>query len=213
MLKVGLTQRVEVIQDTNERRDCLDQAWTRLLVDNGYLPIPLPNRVEDVDTLIAELRIDGIILTGGNDLSHLTGATNTAPERDAFERRLLERCADLDIPVLGVCRGMQMMVAHFGGELVPVTKHVGTHHAITIRPQCALPLTNREAVNSFHNFGVHEDHLGSDLQLAAVAPDGSVEAITHKSLQLWGIMWHPERPPYNARDVKLLRALFKKQNK
>ena len=121
MLKVGLTQRVEVIQDTNERRDCLDQAWTRLLVDNGYLPIPLPNRVEDVDTLIAELEIDGIILTGGNDLSHLTGATNTAPERDAFERRLLERCADLDIPVLGVCRGMQMMVAHFGGELVAVT--------------------------------------------------------------------------------------------
>ncbi len=212
MLKVGLTQRVEVIQDRNERRDCLDQAWTRLLTENGYLPIPLPNRVKDVDPLISELRLDGVILTGGNDLSHLTGAINTAPERDAFERRLLERCADLGIPVLGVCRGMQMMVAHYGGELVPVAKHAATSHGITVRPQCALPLTNRDAVNSFHNFGVHEDHLGSDFQSAAVAPDGSVEAIAHKSLQLWGIMWHPERPPYNTRDVELIHALFKRRS-
>lgn len=212
MLKVGLTQRVEVIKDRNERRDCLDQAWTCLLTENGYLPIPLPNRVKDVNPLISELRLDGVILTGGNDLSHLTGAINTAPERDAFEGRLLERCAELDIPVLGVCRGMQMMVAHYGGELVPVTKHAATSHGITVRAQCALPLTNRDAVNSFHNFGVHEDHLGPDLQSAAVAPDGSVEAIAHKSLQLWGIMWHPERPPYNARDVELLQALFKRRN-
>ena len=52
MLKIGLTQRAEVIQDRNERRDCLDQAWTSLLLENSYLPIPLPNRVKDVDALI-----------------------------------------------------------------------------------------------------------------------------------------------------------------
>ena len=155
----------------------------------------------------------GIILAGGNDLAHLAGAKNTAPERDALEKMLLVSCATLALPVLGVCRGMQMMVAHYGGELVPVTKHVATNHSITVRPQRTIPLTNRHAVNSFHNFGVHEDALGPELQLEAVAPDGSVEAITHKSLQQWGIMWHPERSPYNALDVKLLQTLFKRQKK
>ncbi|MFQ5916305.1 MAG: gamma-glutamyl-gamma-aminobutyrate hydrolase family protein [Candidatus Binatia bacterium] len=213
MVKVGLTQRVEVFKDRNEDRDSLDQAWTCLLFDNGYLPISLPNRVEKVDTLISELRLDGIILTGGNDLSHLAGATNTAPERDTFEQKLLVRCAMLDIPVLGVCRGMQMMVAHYGGELVPITKHVATSHGITVRSECAMPLTNRDTVNSFHNFGVHEDSLGPDLQSVAVAPDGSVEAVIHKSLQQWGIMWHPERPPYDVQDVNMFQTLFKRRKK
>jgi putative glutamine amidotransferase len=108
---------------------------------------------------------------------------------------------------------MQMMVAHYGGEVVPVAKHAAARHGIMVRTPCVLPLTNRQAVNSFHNFGVHEDNLGSDLQSAAVAPDGSVEAIAHKSLRVWGVMWHPERPPYDARDVQLLQALFKGRNR
>ena len=210
MLRIGLTQRVKILPDRNERWDCLDQAWTRLLSSNGFLPVPLPNLIKYVDTLILELKLEGIILTGGNDLSHLAGAKDKAPERDTFEHRLLETCAKFDIPVLGVCRGMQIIIDHYDGELVPINQHVATFHDLLIQSQDLMPLTNRELVNSFHKYGVKQNGLGNELQLIATAPDGTVEAIAHKTLKQWGIMWHPERPPKNKMDIELLKALFKK---
>lgn len=208
MLKIGLTQRVEVLADRGERWDCLDQGWAHLLSGNGYQPLPLPNRVQDVEAFMAELGLNGVILTGGNDLAHLPGARNAAPERDAFERKLLTCCRDGGIPVLGVCRGLQMMVVHAGGEVSPVTGHVATTHRIAARSDGPMPLADRQVVNSFHDFGVYGRGLGPDLRLVATAPDGSAEAIVHKDLPQWGIMWHPERPPHNERDAHLVQALF-----
>ena len=204
MLKIGLTQRVEVLADRGERRDCLDQAWTRLLIGRGYHPIPLPNCVEDVDELVAELGLDGVILTGGNDLADVPGATNPAPERDAFERKLLECCAGLEIPALGVCRGLQMIVVHYGGRVCPVRGHVATRHGIT---GCEA-FADRVEVNSYHDFGICEDDLPADLRPMARAPDGSVEAVAHQDLPQWGIMWHPERAPQDQQDLVLISRLF-----
>ncbi len=210
MLKLGLTQRVAAIEARAERRDCLDQAWTRSLTATGYLPIPLPNVVEDVETLVTELALDGIILTGGNDLVHLPGAGDTAPERDSLEHRLIDLAAVRRLPLLGVCRGLQILVHHHGGTLSPVTNHVGTTHRITVRSDVDIPLTDRDEVNSFHNFGVREDDIGQHLQVLATAPDGTVEAVRHRRLPQWGILWHPERPPRDPRDLDLLRALFER---
>lgn len=69
--------------------------------------------------------------------------------------------------------------------------------------------TNPVVVNSYHNFGVYPDGLGPYLQAVATAPDGSVEAVAHKHLPQWAIMWHPERPPHDPRDGELLRTLFR----
>jgi len=208
MLKIGLTQRVEVLRERNERWDCLDQAWSRLLSAQGYCLVPLPNWLEKVDELIDDLGLEGVILTGGNDPGHLPGAENAAPERDAFERKLLDCCGGRGIPVLGVCRGMQMMVAHHGGEIVPVAGHVGTSHSIMVRSGSTMPLGDRAVVNSYHDFGVYPDRLGPDWQVAGTAPDGSAEAVVHRSLRQWAIMWHPERPLGDERDMDLVRALF-----
>ncbi|RMD91718.1 MAG: glutamine amidotransferase [Calditrichaeota bacterium] len=210
MLKIGLTQRVKILPERSERWDCLDQAWTRLLYTNGFFPIPLPNLIEDVETYILELKLDGVILTGGNDLSHFNGAKNKAPERDVFEYRLLETCTKLDIPVLGVCRGMQIINDHYGGEIIPIEQHVATFHGLTVHSRNLLPLTDRKIVNSFHAFGMREQDLGNELQIIATAPDGIVEAISHKKLKQWGIMWHPERTPNDSRDLELIQAIFKK---
>jgi putative glutamine amidotransferase len=208
MIRLGLTQRVEIVAGRDERRDCLDQAWTRLLTAHGFFPIPLPNCTEDVETCVKDLALQGVVLTGGNDLGHLPGAATCAPERDRFELRLLEVCSNRELPVLGVCRGLQVLVSAAGGELVRVANHVGRLHGIRSHPQQGIPLSDREQVNSFHEFGVSADALGRDLVPVAFAPDGSVEAAVHNRLPQWGIMWHPERSPHDERDVELLRALF-----
>lgn len=208
MLRIGLTQRVEVLPDRDECRDCLDQAWTHLLVNNGYWPIPLPNCVADVTALIEELALDGVILTGGNDLAWLANASNTAPQRDTFERELLNHCAWQGIPVLGVCRGLQMMATHYGSELMRVSDHVANCHAIQVDPSFDEILSDRDQVNSFHEWGLLRDGLGPDLQVVATAPDHTVEMIIHGTYPQIGIMWHPERAPSDERDLSLIHGLF-----
>jgi gamma-glutamyl-gamma-aminobutyrate hydrolase PuuD len=209
MQRIGITQRVEDLPERDERRDCLDQAWAPLMEKIGLIPIPIPNCLERVHEFVSQLGLEGIILSGGNDLSHLKGATNAAPERDACERQLLEMGAQREIPVLGVCRGLQMMAAHYGGALVPVENHVRVHHPIQVRDPTVFSLTDRE-VNSFHTFGLGVDGVGADLRVVAVASDGSVEAIAHAHHRQAAIMWHPERSPKDPQDAELIKSFFKR---
>jgi putative glutamine amidotransferase len=211
-MNIGLTQRVEALPDRHERRDCLDQAWSKLLLDAGFTPVILPNQPAHTETLVRALNLQGVILTGGNDLAGLPGATNVARERDEFEGNLLTVCTAKRLPVLGVCRGMQMIVRHYGGELKRVENHVCHPHPIVPRG-VSMPTLPRAEVNSFHGFGVEADALPANLIVAGLAPDGTVEAVVHRELPQWGIMWHPERPTradgdQDDRDIALMRALF-----
>ncbi len=208
MLKLGLTQRVEVVESYGERRDCLDQEWTQLLSAAGYLPVPLPNRFEAAASLVAELDLAGLVLTGGNDPADLEHGRNIAPERDRLEHRLIELATARRLPLLGVCRGLQMLVVHFGGQLSAVDGHVARPHALHARPDTPMPLSDRDEVNSFHNFGIAENDVGTELRVAATAPDGTVEAVAHRSLPQWGVMWHPERQPKDGRDLEIFASLF-----
>lgn len=209
MLRIGLTQRVVFASEGDERRDFLDQAWTRLLVENGYCPVPLPNAISDVDQYLAELVLDGAILTGGNDLSHMPDAKTASPQRDLFERKLLRFCGQHQVPVLGVCRGLQVLVTHHGGDVMRIADHAGVRHALVIDKSRAMPLGPGREVNSYHKYGLSVGQLPPDLELGAMAPDGSVEAVAHRYLPQWGIMWHPEREhPFHPGDVELLEAIF-----
>lgn len=132
MKRIGLTQRVEVLPDRNERRDCLDQNWARLLFGLGMMPLPLANKVENPDNYLRALRLDGVILTGGNDLKEIEGGNNTAPERDRFEHFLLDFCGLLRLPVLGVCRGVQIIHVYCGGRITTINDHVSCRHPVTL---------------------------------------------------------------------------------
>ncbi len=208
MTRIGVTQRVEVVPSYGERRDCLDQAWTQLLARCGMVPVPLCNTVKDVEGYLRELDLGGVVLSGGNDLAHLGEGKRTAPERDAFERRLLASEAGRGLPILGVCRGLQIMVTADGGELVPVLGHVATSHALLAAPTSPAWLRDRDTVNSYHSYGVQPDDLGPSWETVAKAPDGTVEAVVHRRLRRWAVMWHPERAPSDEQDVVLLRELF-----
>ncbi len=206
MKHIGLTQRVDPVPGRGERRDALDQAWTALLVKAGLLPLPIPNTVEDVEGFTRSAKLEGIILTGGNDVKAPPDAPNAAPERDHIESMLLEVCARRKIPVLGVCRGMQMMHVASGGSLVQVDGHVAVPHALEVI--VSDKVATMPMVNSFHAFGVAADAVTSDYRAVAFAPDGTVEAMVHSELPFAGVMWHPERPPLNPDDAGFLQRIF-----
>lgn len=195
MIPVAITQRVAVAHDYAEKRDCLDQQWYSLLETAGVLPVPVPNRVSTPPDFFRSLSLRGLVLTGGNDLGE-------EPDRDRCERECLNYCCENHLPVLGICRGLQLINSFFGGSLTTVEGHVAIRHGL--RPlEEGLP----NEVNSFHGFRV--DRLGSGLRVIAEDPQGRTEALRHNSLPIWGIMWHPEREkPFSQTDIDLIRRVF-----
>jgi len=194
---VAVTQRVSLVADRAERRDCLDQAWPRFLAACGLVSLALPNVAEVALALCEKGRIAGLVLTGGNDLAALGG---DAPERDAVESALLELAEQRRLPVLGICRGMQVIQQRFASPLRRVEGHVTPHQTISIEGR-------REVVNSYHCYGALESRV--PLESWAVADDGVVKAVRHNSRPITGIMWHPERcSPFAPADVALFRRVF-----
>jgi len=192
-----VTQRVSVVAAHGERRDCLDQAWTRFLWECGLLPVLLPNVPDAALALCEHAGISGLVLTGGNDLATLGG---DAPERDHTEGALLDWAERLVRPVIGVCRGMQVIQQRFAVPLERVEGHVTPTQVIQIDG-------SPKAVNSYHHFAASESR--PPLQVWATAEDGVVEAIRHQCAPLTGIMWHPERlSPFSPDDVLLFREVF-----
>ena len=192
---IAVTQRVEYIEAIGERRDALSQEWAGLAEACGFVPLPLPNRLPAVQELLAALPVAGVLLTGGNDLAAYGG---DAPERDKVERYLIQTATERHIPLLGVCRGMQMVLDYFGIPLRRVEGHVRVEHA----------LDSGDTVNSFHSWGAVE--CSAPLTPEAWSADGVLEAVSHRDYPwLRGIMWHPERyHPARPQDIERIKEVF-----
>ncbi len=135
-----------------------------------------------------------MVLSGGGDLQRYGG---DEPGRDATEQAVLGLALERDLPVLGVCRGMQAVVEHFGGQLVEVDGHVGARHALSESPR---------TVNSYHRLAAVEVAA----PLVAIAHVGPVvEAVRHLQARIIGVMWHPEREArFDEADVAMFRECF-----
>ena len=208
--------RVVQAQGYQDPRDAISHDWIRLFQDMGWSPRLIPNRLDDITPMLDDM--DGLILTGGNDLNpDRSGLSadyirDAALERDQQETRLLKQAETRRLPTLGVCRGLQMINCHYGGRLVRVdsSAHVATRHQLRIHGEPWRSLLEAQGdVNSFHNCGVAADGLGRDLVAFATSSEGAVEGLHHRRLPMVGIMWHPERcaPPTPA-DRELLCRLF-----
>lgn len=197
MKRIAITQRVELTAEHGERRDALDQRWTSLLDAAGLVGVPVPNTLIDHQGWLAALGIDGVLLSGGNDLAVYGG---DAPERDRLEERLIDWAIATNRPLLGVCRGMQVIQHHFGVALHPVQGHVTAAHDIELAGEALR-------VNSYHHWGATDTVPA--LVVTGRASDGVIEALQHRDHPVRGIMWHPERcEPLQRRDITLLRASF-----
>jgi putative glutamine amidotransferase len=175
---------------------------------------PDPALTADPDQLLT--RIDGLILAGGNDLGPASygaephpATTGIVPERDEFELALTRRAVELDMPVLGICRGMQVLNVAFGGTLLQhLPEHVGheqhrrvpgsfvgSEHDVQLQSGSLAAVAageDRHVTKSHHHQGV--DLIGEGLQVTGhSALDELPEAIEAPERRfVLGVQWHPE---------------------
>lgn len=177
MKLIGISQRVDVVISYGERRDGLDQNWSRFIVETGGAPLPLPNiDLLNMKDYLEQLSLSGVVLTGGNDiLDGVNTVSNPAPERDKFERILFEHAIENKLPILAVCRGMQYVNYLLGGQHIPINGHVATRHEIN-----ALDNNLRfpKRVNSFHGYGIKLEQLARSLKALALSDGNFVEECT-----------------------------------
>ena len=207
---IGLTGN---IQDGN----CmLAEGYYQSILKAGGTPFIIPC-YDDADTLINTLeKLDGILLTGGADINPLFLGEEPVkelhginPRRDRQELLLTRLAADRQIPILGICRGIQTMNAAFGGPLYQDIhsqmegiriKHSQeldrsyASHTVTIEKDTLLHnlfKADTIAVNSFHHQAVKEAAPG--FRVCARATDGVIEAMESTEYKsMLGVQWHPE---------------------
>ena len=193
-LKIGISQRRLYDVTTLESRDGLDIRLSKLIWDLGFLPVPLTSSIRNNTEYLSMLSLDGFILSGGNDLGE-------SPDRDVLEHDILNYSTAFHKPVLGICRGMQLINKFQGGALHKINGHVAKTHAVS----GSLFDDAKVHVNSFHNYGILSEGLGDDLNALAFADDGVIEALIHLRHRWMGIMWHPERDDHTSEmDKKLI---------
>lgn len=209
---VAVSQRVDRIDARNELRDALDQRIVEWLSLFEILPVPVPNLLANVNNSnkdfeqpvlkcwLESVEPNALVLSGGNDIGEYL-------QRDVTERYLLSWAKSNKLPVLGICRGLQMMSVWANASLVKVEAHAGVRHTIRAEIESEdLPAN----VNSFHNWGI--EICPADFNVLAKSEDGLIEAIKHKTLPWEAWMWHPEREtPFNIIDELRFRRLLNKR--
>lgn len=186
--------------------------YSRAVIAAGGIPVFLPLDLEPAHVVD---RLDGLLVTGGDDIAAARygaepAAETHAPEptRDDYEFEMLDRAAERALPTLGICRGLQLVNVHAGGTLhqhVPEHAHLDgagsdEHHTVALEPESVLAdlYGSTKAVNSLHHQSV--DQLGTNLRITASTADGGVEGIEHADLPIVAVQWHPEMLPTASAD-------------
>lgn len=203
--RIGISLRVINAQNYNEKRDVLSQDWPIFLEKLHLNPIFIPNSLSNVKSYLSEMNVDGLILSGGDNLGDY-------PERDKTEKEILDYAIQNKIPVLGVCRGMQIINHYFGGttEQSHDSYHVRKNHLVEIINSSFSSSLNSNLilVNSFHYNLIQKNTLGKDLEpFAVVKSDKTIEGFFHTAFPIFGVMWHPERDQNKTSEL-LFRKIF-----
>ncbi|MYS93335.1 MULTISPECIES: gamma-glutamyl-gamma-aminobutyrate hydrolase family protein [Streptomyces] len=205
--------------------------WGVWELEAALLPVGYPRLVQRAGGLAAMLppddpayaaatvaRLDGLVIAGGPDVEPVRYGAEPHPrtgpparERDAWELALIDAALTARVPLLGICRGMQLLNVALGGTLV---QHLDGHaevvgvfgnHAVKPVPGSlyAAVVPEETSVPAYHHQAV--DRLGEGLVPSAYADDGTVEALELPSGAGWvlGVQWHPEM----GEDVRVMRAL------
>ena len=203
--------------------DYLMHTYVPYLQTLGIAPLLVPNTLADVNTYLAALKAEGLILTGGGDLDPAyykqtnTHSIRIMAARDKTEFALLDWATTHNRPVLGICRGIQTINVYCGGGLVQdIPAQIGnrvdhddtTHPVQIVDDQIAECLGTRDLItNSHHHQSITADILADDLIPFAISkPDGVIEGVLHRSQPIMGVQWHPERPtPSHESDLRLFQ--------
>jgi putative glutamine amidotransferase len=196
--------------------------YVRAIEEAGGRPLLVPPSEEGIEETLDSL--DGIVFSGGSDLDPAHYGEEAHPEtfgiheeRDRAELELMKAALDRDMPVLGICRGIQVLNVARGGNLIQHLPEIVGHeghkhdppgafidHDVEIDPDTTLAqiLGDRHPVKSHHHQGL--DAVGEGLRVSAHAEDGSIEGVEDPEHRFAvGVLWHPEA----GEDKKLFEAL------
>ena len=207
----------------------LHEAYIRSILDAGGIPVLIP-AMDDASALQEIVKsLDGLLLSGGADIDGcyfneptLEELTEIDPERDRYDFLLLRIATDYQLPVLGICRGMQVINVAFGGGLwqdipsqypgSPLNHSVLTQkeqpvHAVKIEKDSVLfSIFGKEevGVNSRHHQAVKR--IATGFKVSATSEDGVVEAIeAYPHKRIIGVQWHPENMATEGNNEEMKR--------
>lgn len=217
------------------KRAYVNKDYVDAVLENGGIPFIIPFSHSKYCIRAQVMAIDGLILSGGQDIFPLNYGEEPSqklgdifPERDQYEYSLLGEAMKIGIPILGICRGAQIINTYLGGTLnqdlsymehsSSILKHWQAHspelrtHSVVIEKQSKLNkiFTNETIlVNSFHHQTINK--LGNEIKATAFAKDGVIEAIEHVSYPFMvGIQWHPEMLIHTCKNMNnLFLAMIK----
>lgn len=181
--------------------DCLAQSWVNLLESLNYCPILLPASLSESEDYLTQLQIDALILSGGNSIADRTPVLADAdPQRDAHEKGLINFCKKRKLPLIGICRGFQLLNFTSSGQLLHAIKnHAGCNHKLVLSKSGKDIFGDAvHEVNSYHNLGLYVEQLHEEWEFLAKTEDGIVEAFKHSSYPILAIQWHPERDEWHT---------------
>ena len=222
-LLVGIT---EICQTKNKAKVVsVGSDYAEAVAKGGNLPVVISRYGSDeqIDAILS--RIDLLLLPGGGDISPARYGEKSHPAlygvsllRDNFEWRVISLAKKRRIPIVGICRGCQVLNVFHGGTIwqdlpsefpAKDVQHRGVHHPISIEPDSRLArvIGKTEAVvNSTHHQAVKK--IAPGFRVVAKSPEGVVEAIEATDYPAIGLQFHPERMVAQERDEVFLR-LFK----
>ncbi|REB11163.1 gamma-glutamyl-gamma-aminobutyrate hydrolase family protein [Sporosarcina sp. BI001-red] len=206
---IGITSDIDENGETFLKAD-----YSRAILRAGGLPVVLPAGIEDIEEICS--RIDGLLLTGGEDVNPLLFGEEPkrelgkiAPERDTMEMALAKCAVGKDMPVLGICRGHQILNVALGGTIYqhiysdlegPLLQHKQQAdrnyptHTVEVKEGSRLAEyapTSKILVNSLHHQAVND--VTEPLKVIATARDGIIEALeSTKHRFVMSVQWHPE---------------------
>jgi putative glutamine amidotransferase len=235
--KIGITSSAEgrIARrrwPTRHAFDFLKRNYAQMIIRAGGVPLPLVN-TRDRETIAEYLELmEGLLVTGGDDMNPRyfgqkphKSIKMTAPERDEFELNIIKGSLKKGLPVLGICRGLQVINIALGGtlhqdlECVPrkILRHANpkemwkVEHKVNIDKETLLYEiigAARIGVKSSHHQVV--DRPGRGLRISARSSDGIIEGLENPAYQfLVGVQWHPEMTPRRLHCRKLFDGFIR----
>lgn len=190
---VALSMRTD-LNNHGLRESRIEHSWFTFvseLFSQDPLVFLIPNTNTEV-TFFRYFKPDLILLSGGNDIAQSGNTESSYKTRDFIESELILN--NPNVPVMGVCRGFQLINSLLGGIVNQASNHAGTSHEVEILDNFKIAnYPSKFVTNSFHNWVIKESDLADNLEAIAKSHDGSIEAAKHKEKPWFMTMWHPER--------------------
>lgn len=191
----------------------LNHSYVDTIRHFGGIPVLLPVMAQRDELEYLMSGLDGLVLTGGDDMDPvlfgetiLNDTVQLCPERDQAEYEVLKLAVSRDLPILGICRGVQVMNVFFGGDLyqdIPAQipgcgrhrmdePYHRTEHSCVPAPETPMADWGSFGVNTHHHQAIR--NVAPGYRCMGKAEDGIIEAIYDPDHKFrWGVQWHPER--------------------